>query len=125
MRIGDPARRLLKPEARLDRRSEGLLRADILHSLPDPKTRWDAPNGHLRIRQGLGFLGADCRGVRRKHRSVRHEKGLLPRGRKKSIRQLLLQQELYGYVGQRARKRHIEIAKTIVPVRLHQSSLWK
>ncbi|MGA8654789.1 MAG: hypothetical protein WB586_01455 [Chthoniobacterales bacterium] len=21
-----------------------------------PKTEWDAPNGHLRIRQGLGFL---------------------------------------------------------------------
>ncbi|MGA8658276.1 MAG: hypothetical protein WB586_19210 [Chthoniobacterales bacterium] len=57
VRIGDPALPLLKPEARLDRRSERLLRADILRALPDPKTRWDAPpNGHLWIRQGLGFL---------------------------------------------------------------------
>ena len=56
VRIGDPALPLLKPEARLDRRSERLLRADILRSLPDSTTRWDAPNGHLWIRRGLGFL---------------------------------------------------------------------
>jgi hypothetical protein len=56
MRIGDPALPLLKPEARLDRRSERLLRAHTLRTLPDPKARWDAPNGHLWILRGLGFL---------------------------------------------------------------------
>jgi hypothetical protein len=56
MRIGDPALPLLKPEARLAHRSERLLRADIVRALPDPKTRWDAPNGHHWIRRGLGFV---------------------------------------------------------------------
>ena len=51
IRIGDPALPLLKPEVRLDSRSEWLLRADILRRLPDPTTRWDAPNGHHYIRQ--------------------------------------------------------------------------
>jgi hypothetical protein len=56
MRVGDPALPLLKPEARLAPDAERLLRADILRALPDPTSRWDAPNGHLWIRRGLGWM---------------------------------------------------------------------
>jgi hypothetical protein len=56
MRVGDPALPLLKPEARLTPDAERLLRADLLRKLPDPTAQWDAPNGHLWIRRGLGWL---------------------------------------------------------------------
>jgi hypothetical protein len=56
MRVGDPALPLLKPEARLAPDAERLLRADILRGLQDPTAQWDAPNGHLWIRRGLGWL---------------------------------------------------------------------
>ena len=56
MRVGDPALTLLNPEARLGPEAEHLVRADILRTLPNPTTRWDAPNGHLWIRRILGWL---------------------------------------------------------------------
>jgi hypothetical protein len=56
MRVGDPALPLLKPEVRLAPDAERLLRADILRGLDNPTARWDAPNGHLWIRRGLGWL---------------------------------------------------------------------
>jgi hypothetical protein len=56
MRVGDPALPLLKPEAQLAPDAERLLRADILRGLDDPTAQWDAPNGHLWIRRGLGWL---------------------------------------------------------------------
>jgi hypothetical protein len=57
MRVGDPALALLKPDARLDRHAERLLRADFLRALPDPTTRWDSPNGYLWIRHvALGLV---------------------------------------------------------------------
>lgn len=55
MRVGDPALPLLKPEVRLAPDAERLLRADVLRSLPDPTTQWDAPNGHLWIRRVGGM----------------------------------------------------------------------
>src|SRR3984957_18310621 len=56
MRVGDPALPLLKPEVRFPPDAEPLLRADILRGLDDPTEEWDAPNGHLWIRRGLGWL---------------------------------------------------------------------
>ena len=40
-----------------DRETERLIRADVLRSLPDPSTDWDAPNGRLWIKRGLFALG--------------------------------------------------------------------
>jgi hypothetical protein len=56
MRVGDPALPLLKPDVRLAPDAERLLRADMLRGLHDPTEEWDAPNGHLWIRRGLGWL---------------------------------------------------------------------
>ncbi len=65
MRVGDPALALLKPEARLDQKSERLLRADFLRNLPDPTTDWDSPNGYIWIRRiaGLALVGAAIAGI--------------------------------------------------------------
>jgi hypothetical protein len=56
LRIGDPALALLRPDVRLDDRSEFLLRAETLRALPDPVTKWAAPNAR-RITKRLLFLG--------------------------------------------------------------------
>ena len=55
LRVGDPALPLLRPDARLDRKAEGLLRADMIRRLPDALTKWDAPNARL-IGRRLLFL---------------------------------------------------------------------
>ncbi|MBV9875944.1 MAG: hypothetical protein JO025_14535 [Verrucomicrobia bacterium] len=56
LRVGDPALALLRPDVRLDDRSEFLLRADTLRALPDPVTDWAAPNAHRIAKRAL-FLG--------------------------------------------------------------------
>jgi hypothetical protein len=56
LRVGDPALALLRPEVRLDDRSEFLLRAETLRALPDPVTEWAAPNAR-HITKRLLFLG--------------------------------------------------------------------
>ena len=56
VRIGDPALPLLRPEVRLDRRTERLLRAWSLRTLPDPITSWNAPNARFLLHR-LVFLG--------------------------------------------------------------------
>jgi hypothetical protein len=76
MRVGDPALTLLKPNASLDPEAERLVRADILRTLPNPTTSWNAPNGHLWIRRGLAssLLLAATYGLiyYAKNRSKRH-----------------------------------------------------
>ena len=56
LRVGDPALPLLRPEARLDERSERLLRADSLRKLRNPSSSSEAPNRpHLgRANDALG-----------------------------------------------------------------------
>lgn len=44
LRVGDPALALLRPDVRLDDRSEFLLRGGSLRALLDPVTKWAAPN---------------------------------------------------------------------------------
>jgi len=56
LRVGDPALALLRPDVRLDDKSEFLLRAETLRALPDPVTKWAAPNARL-ITKRLLFLG--------------------------------------------------------------------
>jgi hypothetical protein len=56
LRVGDPALALLRPEVRLDKRAEFLLRADTLRALPDPVTEWAAPNARYLTKRML-FLG--------------------------------------------------------------------
>jgi hypothetical protein len=56
LRVGDPALALLRPDVRLDHRSELLLRAETLRALPDPVTDWAAPNARHIIKRML-FLG--------------------------------------------------------------------
>ena len=47
LRVGDPALPLLRPHAKLDARSERLLRAETVEAQPDPLAAHDAPNAHL------------------------------------------------------------------------------
>jgi hypothetical protein len=54
--IGDPALALLRPDVRLDDRSEFLLRGGTLRDLPDPVTQWAAPNAR-HITKRVFFLG--------------------------------------------------------------------
>jgi hypothetical protein len=56
LRVGEPALPLLRPEARLDRKAERLLRAAILRALPKAVTEWDAPNALFIARKLAGFL---------------------------------------------------------------------
>jgi len=56
LRVGDPALPLLRPDARLYRKAERLLRADMIRGLPDAVTEWDAPNARLIARRLLFFL---------------------------------------------------------------------
>lgn len=56
LRVGEPALALLRPEARLDRKAERLLRADILRALPEAVTEWDAPNALFISRKLAGLL---------------------------------------------------------------------
>ncbi len=56
VRMGDPALPLLRPECRLDRRTERLLRASLLRTLPDPITSWNSPNARFLLHRML-FLG--------------------------------------------------------------------
>jgi hypothetical protein len=56
VRVGDPALPLLRSEIRLDRRTERLLRAPLLRTLPDPITSWNAPNARFLLHRML-FLG--------------------------------------------------------------------
>ncbi|HEX6567482.1 MAG TPA: hypothetical protein VF020_24535 [Chthoniobacterales bacterium] len=56
LRVADPALALLRPDVRLDDRSEFLLRAETLRALPDPVTKWAAPNAQ-RITKRVLFLG--------------------------------------------------------------------
>jgi hypothetical protein len=53
MRVGDPAHMLLRSDARFDPETEGLIRADVLRALPDPKADYDDPNGRLWIKRAL------------------------------------------------------------------------
>ena len=55
LRVGDPALALLRPDVRLDNRSEFLLRADTLRALPNPVTEWAAPNARHRAKRALFF----------------------------------------------------------------------
>jgi hypothetical protein len=55
VRMGDPALPLLRPEVRLDRRTERLLRAPLLRTLPDPITSWNAPNARFLLHR-MGFF---------------------------------------------------------------------
>ena len=88
LRVADPALALLRPDVRLDDRSEFLLRAETLRALPDPVTEWAAPNArHVTKRVlFLGMMGLTAvglvlyrqrhipRGFRANHQ--RHEAGL-------------------------------------------------
>jgi hypothetical protein len=56
LRVTDPALALLRPDVRLDDRSEFLLRAETLRALPDPVTEWAAPNAR-HITKRVLFLG--------------------------------------------------------------------
>jgi hypothetical protein len=56
VRIGDPALPLLRPEVRLDRRTERLLRAPLLRTLPNPITSWNSPNARFLLHR-MFFLG--------------------------------------------------------------------
>jgi hypothetical protein len=56
LRIGDPALPLLRPEVRLDRKTERLLRAPLLRTLPDPITSWNSPNARFLLHR-MFFLG--------------------------------------------------------------------
>jgi hypothetical protein len=57
VRMGDPALPLLRPEVRLDRRTERLLRASLLRTLPDPTTSWNSPNARFLFHRML-FLAS-------------------------------------------------------------------
>jgi len=57
VRMGDPALPLLRPEVRLDRRTERLLRASLLRGLPDPTTSWNSPNARFLFHRML-FLAS-------------------------------------------------------------------
>ena len=72
LRIGDPALALLRPDVRLDDRSEFLLRADTLRTLPDPVTDWAAPNAHYIIKRLLfwGMIGLAAVGLLSLRRSL-------------------------------------------------------
>ena len=71
LRVGDPALALLRPDVRLDDRSEFLMRAETLRALPDPVTEWAAPNArHLTNRVlFLGMIGLTGAGLVLYHRS--------------------------------------------------------
>lgn len=56
VRMGDPALPLLRPEAPLDRRTERLLRAPLLRTIPEPITSWNSPNARFLLHR-LIFLG--------------------------------------------------------------------
>ncbi|HEV3210326.1 MAG TPA: hypothetical protein VGY91_08665 [Chthoniobacterales bacterium] len=56
MRVGDPALMLLRSDVQLDADTERRVRADVLRTLADPTTDWDAPNGRLWIKRGLLVL---------------------------------------------------------------------
>jgi hypothetical protein len=56
LRVRDPALPLLRPDARLDKKAERLLRADMIRGLPDAATEWDVPNARLVIRRLLFFV---------------------------------------------------------------------
>jgi len=56
LRVGDPALALLRPDVHLDEKSEFLLRAETLRALPDPVTKWAAPNARL-ITKRMLFWG--------------------------------------------------------------------
>jgi hypothetical protein len=53
MRVGDPALMLLRSDAKFNPETEGLIRADVLRALPDPKADYDDPNGRLWIKRAL------------------------------------------------------------------------
>ncbi len=53
LRVGDPALPLLRPDAKLDPRTERLLRADTLKQLPDPTSSYSSPNWRTRARNFL------------------------------------------------------------------------
>jgi hypothetical protein len=57
VRMGDPALPLLRPECRLDRRAERLLRASLLRTLPDPITSWNSPNARFLLHRMLFLAG--------------------------------------------------------------------
>lgn len=56
VRMGDPALPLLRPEIRLDRRTERLLQASLLRTLPDPVTSWNSPNARFLLHRMI-FMG--------------------------------------------------------------------
>jgi len=62
MRIGDPALPLLKPDVRLDDRSEELLRADALRELPDALAGASAPNSRVWFRRLMPTIVAGAAG---------------------------------------------------------------
>jgi hypothetical protein len=47
---------LLRSDVQLDADTERRVRADVLRTLADPTTDWDAPNGRLWIKRGLLVL---------------------------------------------------------------------
>jgi hypothetical protein len=72
LRVGDPALALLRPDIRLDDKSEFLLRAETLRALPDPVTEWAAPNARLITKRVLfwGMIGLIAVGLL-SHRRLR------------------------------------------------------
>lgn len=56
VRIGDPALPLLRPDARLDARTERLLRTDALRRLPDPRDRAGRLSAARRVSLALAML---------------------------------------------------------------------
>jgi hypothetical protein len=56
VRVGDPALPLLRPDIRLERRAERLLRAPLLRTLPDPDTSWNSPHARFLFHRMI-FLG--------------------------------------------------------------------
>ena len=65
LRVGDPALALLRPDVRLDDRSEFLLRAETLRTLPDPVTEWAAPNARYLAKRVFfyGMIGLTAVGL--------------------------------------------------------------
>jgi hypothetical protein len=57
VRMGDPALPLLKPDVRLNRRAERLLRVPLLRTLPDPVTSWNSPNARFVFHRLVFFSG--------------------------------------------------------------------
>jgi hypothetical protein len=56
LRVGDPALPLLRPDIRLDRRAERLLRAPLLRTLPDPDNSWNSPHARFLFHRMI-FMG--------------------------------------------------------------------